>query len=529
MSDFAAISPSGALLAQLASPGGGLAALAMIIGGDIVHNAIAQSSGTRLTPACFSFGSVAYAFSALSAAFGSSGRLLPAPETPPVKVLGLTNRAMRINKSWTVGRIFQDLELRASQKFPMISSSHGIRITLYDAGGKEDSLQTQYTSRYLPMGAIHWMGFSVSFVQLAIALVPWYRDFESQRNWVIFLTTASGIVIGSLFASVPQWAMEKLPGERHSRDVLALTRGKGFKDVVIIRGVGKGCLDLDELGAGDLSLTWAAWQKRRTPPSRSWTWPLRGSAARKDSDLEGEKSSRGLHREQAVKRRLVFGQPLQLWTTRGAAFVHAVLWLLVLVVIAGLRSHHWYVIGIGALGMLANLAIGTFEVSDEARFLSLEFKDIIMQGWPMDGIMDLESSYGWGRPLLQEFFDTSSLTPDEESWWSGGETGKAAYNRQRQRDLGRRGIPRSQQTASAVLKQPNLPHTSISAAIRSLSPVQLPPPSTAGSKLRTVPEQAEDGSDSGGDGEVCASPARRLTDMSESMGEDERIGPSWSD
>lgn len=44
----------------------------LILGPDIIQRALAQLSGSSLTPVVFSFGWVAYAFSALMSAFGSA-------------------------------------------------------------------------------------------------------------------------------------------------------------------------------------------------------------------------------------------------------------------------------------------------------------------------------------------------------------------------------------------------------------------------------------------------------------------------
>jgi hypothetical protein len=65
----------------------------MIIGGDIVQKALAETSGGLFTPVCFSFGWVAYSFTALVNLLGD-GRLLPEPDYP-VKVFNLGNRYER--------------------------------------------------------------------------------------------------------------------------------------------------------------------------------------------------------------------------------------------------------------------------------------------------------------------------------------------------------------------------------------------------------------------------------------------------
>lgn len=57
----------------------------------------------------------------------------------------------------------------------------------------------------------------------------------------------------------------------------------------------------------------------------------------------------------------------------------------------------------------------------------------------MDGLMDLEVTHRWGKPLLSEFFP-GQLRPEEEAWWNGN---TATYDDLRTKERSSRGPPRS--------------------------------------------------------------------------------------
>ncbi|KAI1273771.1 hypothetical protein F5Y07DRAFT_391026 [Xylaria sp. FL0933] len=108
---------------------GGVATVLMIIGGDIVQKALAQTTGCLYTPVCFSFRWVAYAFIALVGVLGD-GKLLPPPDYA-IKVFNLGSGYCRDNKNWILGRIFRDIETYMSREEPMPYG--GIRISVWEA------------------------------------------------------------------------------------------------------------------------------------------------------------------------------------------------------------------------------------------------------------------------------------------------------------------------------------------------------------------------------------------------------------
>jgi hypothetical protein len=368
----------------------------MLIGGDIVHNALAQSTGTRFTPACFSFGWVAYAFSALARVFGD-GRLLPPPDTP-VKVFNLSTGTMRSNENWAVGRLMRDLEARVSRDYPMFHD--GIRITVFEAAEKAGRGQN-----HLGYSRVHVIALGVAVTQLVIAGLAWIStpasEQDQDRDWGILLVTACGIFAGSCFASLRQWAAEKLPERQNSKANFALTHGRGFKDVVVILGAGC-CLDLDELAAADSPRNWRLWRKFQSPKLPATGVPGLPQAApvRRPSF--------------STKIYTYLGEPLQLWLTRLAALIHAMFWLLILITIAGLKSNLWHLVGIATLGTIANLVIGAIEIPLASRLLPLRDRDLLMETRDADGIKKLETKYNCGRSLRAEFSPAGSFQQDEK-------------------------------------------------------------------------------------------------------------------
>jgi len=95
------------LPAQWSNPGDFLSLL-LIIGGDVVQKALAQSTAGRVPLVCFSFRWVAYSFTTLVGVIGD-GRLLPPPDYP-VKVFNLETAYVRESKNWILGRILRDNE-----------------------------------------------------------------------------------------------------------------------------------------------------------------------------------------------------------------------------------------------------------------------------------------------------------------------------------------------------------------------------------------------------------------------------------
>ena len=110
--------------------------------------------------------------------------------------------------------------------------------------------------------------------------------------------TLCGTSFAIITGTMPQWSEEKWPSAKLTNDkITCLTRGNGHRHIMVFIGI-----------------------------SGSW-------------DLE----------------KMATGRPLTRSETRGIATVLPILWTCLLISVSGIKSHTWYLIGIGGMGMLQNL------------------------------------------------------------------------------------------------------------------------------------------------------------------------------
>lgn len=373
-----------------------------------MQNALAQTTAGRVSSVCFSFGWVAYSFTTLVGVIGD-GRLLPPPDYP-VKVFNLESSYVRENKNWVIGRILRDNEVFMNKRGSL--NGAGIRISIYTAEAPWRKRSFNFITEIL------WL--IVTLVQVGVAAVPLALDSE----WGVFLITCSGIVAAIIAGELPQWNVEKLPLKRKSGKYIALTSGNGSREVMIIYSAGD-ALDLEELAAAE-------------SPRSDRVWEASSLFSTRKKGKNGER----LYHKNGSEMRSAFmynGLPVGLWLTRIACFCQAIFWIALLITVAGLQSHSWYLVLVGGLGMLQNALVAAIARSPDRRGLPLTLVDTIVARGAMDGLMDLEMTInGAGHVLLDEFFP-GLLREDELAWWSGD---RDAYDDRRMETRGR-GRPRS--------------------------------------------------------------------------------------
>lgn len=383
----------------------------MIIGGDVVQKALAQGTGKLYTPVCFSFGCVAYAFTALIGIMGD-GRLLPPPDYP-VKVFNLESGNSKENRNWVLGRILRDLETQSAKAIPPGEPPHGLSITVFEATANHNG-PTRFS-----WGRVHAVGLATTLLQLGIAAIPAVPAVGGGTgDWSVLFLTAVGTLLIQLVGLLPQWVAEKLPNRQRARGVYALTAGNGSRDVMVILGGGQ-CLDLEEMANAESPRKRGPWQRfgqhallsksagmaaaSPGPSGAGWQGPQRA-----DSELVGGRRSR-----------LVAGLPFGFWLTRVVLILVTVLSLLLLVNVTVTKDHGWYVLLIGALGMFQNGVLAGMGLSTTARNLPLRRLEVTRTKKVMDGIMDFYTVYPTlSRCLLREFFP-GPLREVEEQWWNG--------------------------------------------------------------------------------------------------------------
>ncbi|KAL9609980.1 MAG: hypothetical protein Q9167_005282 [Letrouitia subvulpina] len=172
--------------------------LLLLVGGDIVRCALAQQTGDTLpTPVVFSFGWVAYAFTAV---------------------------------------LRQSLEsMLEREKRPKA----GLCISVFEAS--PDALAG------VPKRDMYWYsGYFVAILQLAVAAVPW----GVWGAWEVFVVTFSGTILSFGMGSLPRWRQERWNCRRNSKKASILTQGNGAQHALVILGKGHG-LDLEDLAASN--------------------------------------------------------------------------------------------------------------------------------------------------------------------------------------------------------------------------------------------------------------------------------------
>ncbi|KAH9206421.1 hypothetical protein DL95DRAFT_249776, partial [Leptodontidium sp. 2 PMI_412] len=382
----------------------------MIIGGDVVRGALAQSTGTWFTPVCFSFGWVSYAFIALIHVIGD-GRLLPPPDYP-VTLINLKSGYARDNKNWVIGRLLRDGEAYVERKKPL--EEDGIRISVFEALQRPTGSDK---TKFL-FDRSHLYGLGVMLVQLTIASIPVILN----REWGVLFITGAGTLLAQIAGALPQWRAEKLPNRQHSSEIYALTTGNGSKSVMVIMGRGQ-CLDLEEFSVSDTPRNGRPWEKF-TAFSKPRKHP--------NVDLKFHKTGTEIR-----KSRAALGLPYGFLVTRVASVVLSILWLLLLINVAAVKDSTWYLLLVGAIGMFQNGILAAMERPPTTRNIPLRHAETITAKKVMDGLMDFEITYNCGRPLLNQFFP-GELRPDEKDWWNGNQD---PYDKVRE-DQKYRGVPR---------------------------------------------------------------------------------------
>ncbi|KAG7088530.1 hypothetical protein E1B28_012513 [Marasmius oreades] len=318
----------------------------MIIGGDIVQSALSQliSSHPRpFTPVAFSFGWVAYSFSAILSAVGSR-QLVPEPDCRCILIEASSGYSRDVN-SWVLSRLVRDYKRRHNQRT-------GLEITFFDTVPDK---QTGVPDR----DWVYYQGVLVILLQIAIAAIPGAID----GNWLVMIVTCSGNLLAQIQAALPQWRQE-LWGARQikprKQEVICLTKGNGSPYVMVIRS------SQDQLRLADLA-----------------------------SGTEAAKGSR---------------------LTVFATLALTVLWFVLLLTMQGVEDGHWYMLVIGAVGMLQNVIAAGARREPAALGFHLKQRVTFHCKKVFETLTEAEKvERNVGLDLLDVFFP-AGLREHEEKW-----------------------------------------------------------------------------------------------------------------
>ncbi len=380
----------------------------LIIGGDIVQKAVAQSSGRRITFVVFSFGWVSYAFNSLMSAFGD-GSLMPDPDVA-CEVITISSGIKKSSNSWTLGRLLRDLEREVNnfQTWKEVIGPDDIPGDLIETtdpnrmckivGENTASLLVTICTAQPGAGVPQRDGFFVlylfiAFLQLIVSAIPtilW-------GNWSILFLTALGTVLAVFTASLKEWRLEKYQARRHSKHTYAITRGNGHRHVFIIK---PGIQDNSTGKYPGLHLD-----------------DLAGAVRKADN-----------------------------WT-RIKSVILAVIWIWYLIMAGGLKENTWFLLIVGMLGMVQNVYVAGRHQRSKDHGIPLELgytyglkrlnkaekidglktkknnEDVFNMTPPRKAmlvLMDVELDYPKiGQALIREFFPNKDTWRNwETEWWN---------------------------------------------------------------------------------------------------------------
>lgn len=299
-------------------------AVLLLIGSDVVHKATAQLTGASdsiFTPVLFSFGWPAYAFNILATAFGDR-TYLPKPDCPAI-VVNIQSGDRRENRSWVIGRLLRDLESEyitdfRDQENDLYSGLLIRAFKIVPKGKKRHGPKTPKKDRI-------WWSFTIVLVfQLLLAFGPIYtRPGDKDRNWAIAAITGGGTCLTWATAVCSAMRKEKYQGRNRSRSTYAITRGNGHNRVFLILP--------DTMGR------------------------------------DGEKNESVL----PYLDEMATGTYKARIRTRVLSATFSFLWIVFLVVVAGIDYDTWWLFGIGLLGMSHNLFVSSWRRSTDAHGIPL--------------------------------------------------------------------------------------------------------------------------------------------------------------
>lgn len=271
--------------------------LLLLLGGDIVQKAIAQLVGYQVRPfgqrgPAVSIAPVAFSFGWV--AYGFSSLLAAFGDM----ALMPTCDYPCLLVSCAEGFARENRSWALGRLLRDHEIRHRVDPRPVEEGGRAESLRID-VFELSPAGApdldfVWLLGWVTLLIQIAIAIVPWavYGD------WSIALVTFAGSFLALVTCAMPQWIQEKWTARRvEGHKVTCLTRGNGSQHIMVI---------IANPGAWNLS------------------------------DLASSMPS---------------PRPETRGTTLGLMFM----WTCLLISVSGISNHTWYLVCIGAIGMLQNL------------------------------------------------------------------------------------------------------------------------------------------------------------------------------
>ncbi|RSL44927.1 hypothetical protein CEP54_014486 [Fusarium duplospermum] len=401
------------LRAQWVSPSDVLSVL-LLLGPDIVKKAVAAQAGRRITPVAFSFGWVAYAATALLDVLGA-GSFMPPADVEGVLVVGADTGHSRTSSNWVLGRLLRDLTNQIDQE--MLSeesheppsaddnkdtSNEKVAFkTPQSTFSNQSQLSGRPTDQSLTNGkpwealrvsvftvskdpnpehgvpaldVVWYSGLFIIIVQLALSIIPWILYGE----WHVFLITVFGNILAIAEGSIPQVREEKWACPRRGGATVAITQGNGSRHVILIEN--------DRKSKNGLDLEILARATRAVRPA-------------------------------------LF--------TKVVTAVLALLWVVLLITVAGMENHAWFLLIIGIIGSAQNLYVAGASRSPASHGIHMDLKQTIVDKSVHKVLKRVEQDYPLMGLVLLDVFYPNSLrvkTEEDKAFWKAALANKMKPN-----------------------------------------------------------------------------------------------------
>ena len=156
-------------------------------------------------------------------------------------IIGAKSGHARQNRSWVIGRLLRDYELRADPLSTEKDSAswESLRVSVFKSVPGSESGRPVFDW-------IWYSGFIVFALQVGIATVP----LCLHREWIIMLITIWGTLLAFSHGTLPQWEKEKWECPKGGGGTVTITQGNGSRHAMIILG-SKATPDLEILAYCD--------------------------------------------------------------------------------------------------------------------------------------------------------------------------------------------------------------------------------------------------------------------------------------
>jgi len=198
---------------------------------------------------------------------------MPDTDMANTLVVGAATGHVRTTKSWILGRLLRDMDdsldaemedeadhvppdqeaeakkTAAPATKPLVTKGRGkkskaweaLRVSVYEVDANPPC------PHGVPVLDLAWFtGWVVILVQLGISIVPWIIH----GDWSAFLISAAGNTLALVEGSLPQWREEKWACTKNGGATVTLTQGNGSRHAIVIKGKRGVGLDLEILAQG---------------------------------------------------------------------------------------------------------------------------------------------------------------------------------------------------------------------------------------------------------------------------------------